>query len=107
MPRFTIRTIMVAVALIAVPLGMCAERTSRFIRLADWNDVRAGDLQVHNECCGSFALYIDAKNGRILEPAEGRRREILWEWHRDIAEKYRAAARYPWLPVEPDPPKPQ
>jgi hypothetical protein len=28
-------------------------------------------------------------------------------WHAALAEKYRHAALYPWLPVEPDPPEPK
>jgi hypothetical protein len=29
------------------------------------------------------------------------------DWHAALAEKYRHAARYPWLPVGPDPPVPK
>jgi hypothetical protein len=29
------------------------------------------------------------------------------EWHDSMARKYEHAARYPWLPVEPDPPAPE
>jgi hypothetical protein len=28
-------------------------------------------------------------------------------WHADLVSKYRRAARYPWLSVEPDPPMPK
>jgi hypothetical protein len=28
-------------------------------------------------------------------------------WHEAMARKYREAARYPWLPIEPDPPEPE
>jgi hypothetical protein len=28
-------------------------------------------------------------------------------WHAALAEKYRHATLYPWLPVEPDPPEPE
>ncbi len=31
----------------------------------------------------------------------------LSEYHRSLAEKYDFAARYPWLPVRPDPPEPK
>lgn len=33
-------------------------------------------------------------------------REPRGEWHAELAEKYRMAARYPWLPVAADPPAP-
>ena len=29
-----------------------------------------------------------------------------WAYHTAMVRKYRHAARYPWLPVEPDPPNP-
>jgi hypothetical protein len=35
----------------------------------------------------------------------GRYEEIL-RWRAHMEAKYRHAARYPWLPVEPDPPEP-
>jgi hypothetical protein len=39
-------------------------------------------------------------------------RYFAWErqitrWHRQLYNKYEHAARYPWLPVWPDPPKPE
>ena len=29
------------------------------------------------------------------------------EWHAEMVNKYRRAARYPWLPMVPDPPEPR
>jgi hypothetical protein len=29
------------------------------------------------------------------------------EWHRNMCSKYRRAASYPWLRIEPDPPEPE
>jgi hypothetical protein len=34
-----------------------------------------------------------------IEPA-------LVRYHSEMAEKYKRAARYPWMPVSPDPPEP-
>jgi hypothetical protein len=43
--------------------------------------------------------------------AELRRTAALWhrqrEYHAAMVRKYRYVARFPWLPVEPDPPEPQ
>lgn len=86
MPRFRIRTIMVAVAVVAIPLGVCMERRSRFLGLA----------AQHNE---SGIIYVSTYMDRSAYGAS--------EWHRLLADKYERAARYPWLPVEPHPPEPE
>jgi hypothetical protein len=33
--------------------------------------------------------------------------QALSDYHQQMLEKYAFAARYPWLPVEPDPPEPK
>jgi hypothetical protein len=47
-------------------------------------------------------VYFDA-NDREMTP-DGVKSSA---WHAALAEKYRQAALYPWLPVEPDPPEPE
>jgi Tfp pilus assembly protein PilE len=82
LPRMTIRRWMVAVALIAVLSAIGVElwrRSLAYSRLADLYFGRA-------------AIWSDTK-----------------KIERDMAlsERYRRAARSPWLPVEPDPPEPR
>jgi hypothetical protein len=91
LPRFRLRALMVAVAIVAVLLGLWAgieRRRADFRRIARYHSYR------------NLGLLVDS---RSLTPLELRRDE----WHAALAKKYTRAARYPWLPVEPDPPEPE
>jgi hypothetical protein len=98
--RFTIARTMVVVAVIAVLLGAVAmlRRRAYLRKLADY----------HAEA----ARHIRFDHGSIIRP-DGAYVHIavapprLADYHEDLAGKYERAARYPWLPVEPDPPEPK
>ncbi len=86
-PRMTTRRWMVAVAAVA---PLCLEHRRRSFE--------------------SLAAYHESRRvvaWSILPPRDIHRYagEVL-EWHAALARKYRHAARYPWLPVEPDPSPP-
>ena len=94
-PRFrsTIRVMMVAVAIAAVPLAV-AERRLRFTRLADYH-------------AGRSFLTLNAGGGiHVFDPEASTMTAAKLSWHGTLAEKYARAARRPWLPVGPDLPKP-
>jgi hypothetical protein len=59
----------------------------------------------------SLAAYHESKTAlvfsMILSTEDHLYRERVCEWHASLAPKYRYAAHYPWLPVEPDPPEPE
>lgn len=81
-----------AVAVVAIPLGVCAERHERFTRIAEshWSDACALPVVV------------------FCRLPLGDSDKVAWyEWHRDLSWKYARAAERPWLPVEPDPPAPE
>ncbi len=80
--RFTVRRMMVAVAIAAVVAGFLAGRRSRFLRIAAEHEKAARSLMLHE---GFFIppRYFD-------ETA--------------MATKYLRAARHPWLPIASDPP---
>jgi hypothetical protein len=88
-PRFTLRRLMVAVAIIGSALGLI-ERRERFRWIA-----------VHHRA------YVPQLFPRIkpLGMEDEHWRPI--EWHELMARKYEHAARYPWLPVAPDLPEPR
>ncbi len=44
---------------------------------------------------------------RLGDPSYGPIFKDRLNYSRSMREKYRRAARYPWLPVEPDPPEPR
>jgi hypothetical protein len=85
----TTRRWMVAVAVVGIALGMI-ERHERFRWIA-----------VHHR--GEVPQHLP----RIKPSGMEDKRWRLFEWHESMARKYEHAARYPWLPVEPDPPEPE
>jgi hypothetical protein len=89
-PRFTVRRLMVAVAIIGSALGITIERRERFRWIAVHH--RAA---VPQHIPGIMPLGMEDKDWRLIE------------WHESMARKYEHAARYPWLPVAPDPPEPR
>jgi hypothetical protein len=88
LPRMTTRRWMIAVATVGLAMGLLAafrQRAEGFARLSEAHLRAAADL------------HPPRKHGRIPRA----------DWHALLGEKYRQAARYPWLPVEPDPPEPK
>ena len=95
-PRFRIRTLMIAVA-VAGAL-MAAELTRR--RWAELAVEYRKAAAFHSSLAEVYrsGAHLDS---RVEDPAETSR---LVSRQLRLAEKYRRAARYPWLPVVPDPP---
>ena len=100
--RFTVRRMMVMVAVIGVLSGgllWLKRRHERFSRLSSWhgNYVRwigVGCLhEMHWSTYGGGPLPADWSEARE-------------DWHRALMEKYQAAASRPWFPVEADPAPP-
>jgi hypothetical protein len=85
LPRFTIRRMMVGVAILGLSLGFLAERRARFLRIA----------ARHEESSRFYRLY----PGFYIPSG------AFYDIEMEL--KYERAARYPWLPVEPDPPEPK
>jgi hypothetical protein len=98
--RFTIRRMMVVVAVFALLLGAVAivRRQAHLQRLADYHAKMAWQLQ------SSHGTVIRPNGAFVHVPLTPQR---LADYHEDLARKYERAARYPWLPVEPDPPEPE
>jgi hypothetical protein len=88
-PRFTVRRLMIAVAIAALALG-----------LVEWIGCRSATFRLKaREHERTFKTLIGPNTMFPVSPAT--------DHHRLMAEKYRLAARSPWLPVEPDPPEPK
>ena len=89
--RFTVRRMMIAVAVVALAIGMVA-RSRQMSKIADRH---AAQILEHSQMMplpnGAFAALLDNRG----------------EWHQAMVAKYRRVARFPWLPVEPDPPEPE
>jgi hypothetical protein len=122
MPRFTVRRLMVAVAIVGIIGGGYLEvvrlarlseyywgRAIKFRRLESMGEFTSGmtpaEWQAHCE-------EIDRMNrvSGMFQAARGYPPELarrLIAYAAAMIRKYERAARYPWLPVEPDPPWPQ
>jgi hypothetical protein len=81
-PRFSLRRMMVAVAIVGVVFGVLV-RAARFQQVSDYH------------------------RGRIILISPPDPRVHVTLYHMQMANKYSYAARHPWLPVTPDPPEPQ
>ncbi len=92
-PRFRVRTLLVLVVLAGVSIGGCVlwQRSVEYRRRADGY---------------ADPGYIGFMTG--WSPAEVERYNVARKaYFAEMARKYDRAARYPWLPVAPDPPPPE
>jgi hypothetical protein len=100
--RLAIWQLMIAIAIIGLPLALIAEeerqrRTSEYFNsLANYHESRTV-AQVG--CSRTRCTFIDHR-GRIMTSAEVR----ASAWHERLAAKFRQVADHPGLPVETDPP---
>ena len=135
LPRMTTRRWMVAVAVMGLLMGgvvggvRLKRRHDYFLNLVEFhvqlerqyvpwecaarNSLQQSDLTLNFLEAARHAESNDGVELGILRPA------VEWErqsatrfaqaiaYHAAMARKYRHAARYPWLPVEPDPPEPR
>jgi hypothetical protein len=104
--QFTVRRMMVAVAVVAVLLGVgpFRQRSAKYQRKAVEH---AGQVGVSNENA-KVQLAAGRKHPeiRVLMEASAAEWERLAAWHADLAKKYSHAASRPWetLPLDPRPP---
>jgi hypothetical protein len=95
--RFTVRRLMVVVAVLSLMLGLEARR-ERLLRLCS-----------HHAEQSTLAMIVQQSNQPVAVDAVGAQQPgaSLFptprsEWHARMSMKYEAAASHPWLPVEPD-----
>ena len=106
LPRYRLRTLLIAVSVAALGMGTIeglAQRRESYLRQAAH----------HRELSNDARLYAMSIDRRYLHwgPSEPERREMAaYERRSDhyaaLQAKYERAARYPWLPIEPDRPEP-
>lgn len=115
MPRFTIRQMMIIVATLAATFGL-AISVIRSSHSAAIYQQRVREHASQASLCRDLSEKADRfwtervhakdpENWEYREAAEWVRR--LCDYHELMTQKYERAARYPWLPVEPDPPMPE
>ena len=93
---------MVVVLIIAVAIGakVLRNRASEYRRIALDHRLAAVAL---NRVQKFEMLQIDGTLRDIEQPPN----LVLVDFHNRMSKKYEHAARYPWLPVDPDPPDPE
>jgi Tfp pilus assembly protein PilX len=128
--RFTVRRMMIAVAVVAVLIGVGLQirRAIRFSRLsANYLELAAMDAEyesilrkrernhrelaeIERESADKFQQSSIVELWRRLAQEDTDRADkfkLLAEYHASMKAKYQAAARRPWLHIEPDPPRPE
>lgn len=112
LPRMTTRRWMIAVAAVAILI--------QIVRLSATSYDRWQSAYSHQLFADTMRTNVDAirrwiarsssqgaPSAAIAEEKAALARDQEWaEYCAGLATKYRRAARYPWLPVEPDPPPP-
>jgi len=105
LPRMTTRRWMIAVAVVGLVLtGLDLERRrSRYRGLAaHYRTLVAGVQEIEGgPLAGKMFRNPPGKSYAVVESRD------LVQFRRTMAAKYERAARYPWLPVPPDPPPPE
>lgn len=101
LPRFRLRTLMIGVAVVALPLALMVRREqllgmSRFhrdqmVQTAEW---WSNGKRVSPKALAGMKSWT-----QLSTPVS--------QWHETLAETYRQAASRPWRPVPPEPPEPK
>jgi hypothetical protein len=96
LPRMTTRRWMVAVVVAAMTLWAV-----RLLMLSAAYREKAGRYQL--ELLGATPILMGPHGSHSL----GYPRSVRSRWAERMADKYLHASRFPWLPIEPDPPEPE
>ena len=113
LPRMTTRRwiVAVAVAVIGLTIGggvWLKQRRDYFLSLAQSHQKEVDSSTARGKALKS---RFDSTSGMTIEEIMHLHRDYdrmtdRADHHASLARKYEHAARYPWLPVEPDPPEP-
>jgi hypothetical protein len=97
----TTRRWMMAVATVGLLMGM----TIVGYRLKRWHDHCIARAERHARTQATFESWRRASLARSNHIMASMSQNL--DYHTAMARKYRHAARYPWLPIEPDPQEPE
>jgi hypothetical protein len=111
LPRMNTRRWMVAVAIVGILIGAglkAGRRSRRFARLASYHSDAALDHFGTQMALGGEPPPLEEGAAEVPGPVRYLRREkALVRYHSALTIKYEHVARYPWLPVTPDPAEPE
>jgi hypothetical protein len=104
LPRMTTQRWMIAVAVVAIIMTTVGirRRQNEFLQLAAYHKKEWSHIVGRVSDDGVTWLRYDPlkRDWRLSSASES-------VYHAQMREKYEHAARYPWLPVAPDPPPPE
>lgn len=106
-PRFRVRTLMIAVAVVGVGAAFWC-RAEGFRRCHEYHLAQCRAILTNVD--GTYSGHEGDRTRWFHYPkmVEFTAREYATlDWHTHLVRKYRLAARRPWLPVAPDPPPPK
>jgi hypothetical protein len=111
LPRFRLRALMIAVAILALlAFGeSMRRRRGRYRVLAEYHALSERSYAMFARMYRETLPFPTDEPGAALSPAaraKAERAEAGGAYHAAMRRKYEHAARSPWLPVEPDPPPP-
>jgi hypothetical protein len=106
LPRIRLRTLMIAVAAIGLSIGGTIEAV-RLVRLSRSYSDRAASHAAYDRGWRAMADEYGADYRLPTHDARTISLREVTDFHVKLRLKYERAARYPWLPVEPDPPEPE
>ena len=112
LPRMTTRRWMVAVAIVALLISgglRLKQRRDYFLSLARSHERKMPSSTAEGKALRSLFGSTSRMSGEaiMLLRRDFDRMMDRADHHAALVRKYRRAARYPWLPVEPDPPEPR
>jgi hypothetical protein len=99
-PKFRVRTFMIAVAVLGIALAGLQRMDQRMQRLR----ALARD---HLQRGVVNRLKLEGSVAHRAANADTEKYRIRAEYHHTLNQKYEYAARHPWLPVSSDPPEPR
>jgi hypothetical protein len=129
--RLTVRRMMIAVAVVAILCGvglqirrairlsrLSAEYTRQAVNFAEFESTWRQSERHHREREQELRKLVDDPRQGVGGPEfwrrmakgetdEAEKLKSLAEFHASMKSKYQAAARRPWIAVEPDPPWPE
>jgi Tfp pilus assembly protein FimT len=112
--RFTLRRLLIVIALLAVLIAAGLEGARATRRAREYRQIAVAHAAFRDLSLGEAEAYryvyihkapADSRAGTDLLRSEAKERALARHYEA-LSAKYRRAARFPWLPVEPDPPQP-
>ncbi len=105
--RFTVRRLMVAVAILGLLLGLCRWLVVMRTRSAAYQKIAFQFAQYPSHARIGHNWHVTTSDGRVINYHEDENFWIQHAWGTRLANKYWKLSLRPWLAAGPDPPRPE